>query len=114
MPTEIRIASYPFTEYGSIKGKLISLAADSKATNPNIPAEHFSAVVQLDSNTLVNKGTELPIKPGMCLTPSNRPTILSLKSDIAGLDPSLISEVTDIPGLIGSSFPLLTRVLLSS
>ena len=89
MHTEIRIASYPFTEYGSIKGKLISLAADSKATNPNTPAEHFSAVVQLDSNTLVNKGKVLPIKPGMSVTSliklGSRPAISLLSDRIAGL-----------------------------
>jgi HlyD family secretion protein len=89
MPTEIRIASYPFTEYGSIKGKLIRLAADSKATNPNVPAEHFPAVVELDSNTLVNKGKDLPIKPGMSVTSliklGSRPAISLLSDRIVGL-----------------------------
>jgi HlyD family secretion protein len=89
MPTEIRIASYPFTEYGSIKGKLISVAADSKATNPNVPAEHFPAVVQLDSSTLINKGKELPIKPGMAVTSliklGSRPAISLLSDRIVGL-----------------------------
>ena len=89
MPTEIRIASYPFTEYGSIKGTLIRLAADSKATNPNIPAEHFPAVVELDSNILVNKGKDLPIKPGMSVTSliklGSRPAISLLSDRIVGL-----------------------------
>lgn len=89
MPAEVRIASYPFTEYGSIKGKLIRIGADSKSTNPNINAEHFPAIIQIDSSSLRKKGKTLPLKSGMSVTTliklGSRPAISILSDKIMNL-----------------------------
>ena len=89
MPVEIRVSSYPFTEYGSIKGTLVQIGADSKSTNPNIPAEHFPAIVQLNSSNLTRNGETLPLKTGMSVTTliktGSRPAISLLSDKIVGL-----------------------------
>ena len=89
MPAEVRIASYPFTEYGSIKGKLIRIGADSKSTNPNVPAEHFPAIIQIDAASLNKNGEALPLKSGMSVTTliklGSRPAISLLSDKILNL-----------------------------
>ena len=89
MPVEIRVSSYPFTEYGSIKGTLVQIGADSKSTNPNIPAEHFTAIVQFNSSNLIRNGETLPLKTGMSVTTliktGSRPAISLLSDKIVGL-----------------------------
>ncbi len=89
MPAEVRIASYPFTEYGALKGTLIHVGADSKATNPNVPAEHFPAIIQLETSSLERKGRTLPLKTGMAVTSliklGSRPAISMLSDRIVSL-----------------------------
>ena len=89
MPAEVRIASYPFTEYGALKGSLIRVGADSKATNPNVPAEHFPAIIQLEASSLERKGRTLPLKTGMAVTSliklGSRPAISMLSDRIVSL-----------------------------
>ena len=89
MPVEVRIASYPFTEYGSVKGTLVQIGADSKSTNPSIPAEHFPAIVQLNDSSLSKDGETLPLKAGMSVTTliktGSRPAISLLSDKIVGL-----------------------------
>ncbi len=84
MPVELRIASYPFTEYGSIKGTLTQIGANSKSTNPNIQTEHFPATIELDRSSLSKNGETLPLKSGMSVSGliklGSRPAI-SLVSD---------------------------------
>ena len=84
MPVEVRIASYPFTEYGSIKGTLKQIGANSKSTNSNIPTEHFPATIELDGSSLSKNGEKLPLKSGMSVSGliklGSRPAI-SLVSD---------------------------------
>ncbi len=84
MPVEVRIASYPFTEYGSIKGTLKQIGANSKSTNPNIPTEHFPATIELEGSSLSKNGEKLPLKSGMSVSGliklGSRPAI-SLVSD---------------------------------
>lgn len=89
MPVEVRISSYPFTEYGSVKGTLVQIGADSKSTNPSIPAEHFPAIVQLNDSSLSKDGETLPLKAGMSVTTliktGSRPAISLLSDKIVGL-----------------------------
>lgn len=89
MPVQLRVASYPFTEYGSINGTLMSIGADSKQTNPNSPAEHFPAVVKIDVSSLERPGQSLPLKPGMSVTAlvklGSRPAISLLSDRIVSL-----------------------------
>ena len=89
MPVELRVASYPFTEYGSIKGTLTLIGADAKQTNPNSPAEHFPGVVKIDVSSLDRPGQSLPLKPGMSVTAlvklGSRPAISLLSDRIVSL-----------------------------
>jgi len=84
MPVEVRVNSFPFTEYGSIKGKLISVSEDSFPADATNPQQYFKATVSLASETLHHAGINYPLRAGMSVQglvqTGSRPAI-SLVSD---------------------------------
>jgi len=80
MPAEIRIDSYPFTEYGAIKGKLTSIGKYSIPPDQAFPFTRFPATVELASNVLeTKKGGTYSLRAGMSVSGliivSKRPVI---------------------------------------
>ncbi|MFN5117397.1 MAG: HlyD family efflux transporter periplasmic adaptor subunit [Cyanobacteriota bacterium] len=88
MPVEIRVTSFPFTDYGSIKGTLRRLGADAKEPDALNPQEHFTTMVSIDRSVLSRDGTTYPLRPGMAVTAliqlGSRP-VISLISDRFGM-----------------------------
>jgi hemolysin D len=68
MPVEVRVASFPFTEYGALKGTLVRLSADARPPDPSQPQESFEATVRLPVSTLQRDGTVYTLRPGMAVT----------------------------------------------
>lgn len=88
MPVEVRVASFPFTEYGSLKGKLIRLSADAQPADASHPQEYFQATVSLSSDSLKRNGSLYSLQPGMAVTAllqlGPRPVISLLGDRITG------------------------------
>lgn len=84
MPVEVRINSFPFTEYGSIKGSLTSISDDVFQPDPLNPQEYFKGKVQLNQSVLSHAGIDYQLRAGMSITGlvqvGSRPAI-SLISD---------------------------------
>jgi HlyD family secretion protein len=84
MPVEVRVNSFPFTEYGSIKGKLTRVSDDRFPADQETPQQYFKATVSLSSSSLHHAGTDYPLRAGMSITGlvqiGSRPAI-SLVSD---------------------------------
>ncbi|CAK6690913.1 HlyD family efflux transporter periplasmic adaptor subunit [Synechococcus sp. CBW1107] len=68
MPVDVRVNSFPFTEYGALEGKLASIGADSKEATQEVPMEHFIAVAKLDGDSLTKDGKTYNLRPGMAIT----------------------------------------------
>ena len=69
MPVEIRIDSYPFTEYGALKGRLTSIASYSLPPDQAFPFTRFTATVALMENSLkTKKGLTHPLRAGMSIS----------------------------------------------
>ncbi|MDI9406332.1 MAG: HlyD family efflux transporter periplasmic adaptor subunit [Chitinophagaceae bacterium] len=68
MLADVRVDSYPFTEYGSLTGKLTRIGVDSLPPDPANPMERFPASVSLDQEALVSKGRRLELRSGMAVT----------------------------------------------
>jgi HlyD family secretion protein len=87
MPVEVRVDSFPFTEYGALKGKVSSMAADVLTPDPEHPRPYFSVSVSLDSNQLKRNGITYPLISGMAVNAminlGKRP-VISLVSDRLG------------------------------
>jgi HlyD family secretion protein len=80
MPAEIRIDSFPFTEYGAIKGKVTSIGTYSLPPDQATPFTRFPANVELDNNILkTKKKGSFSLRAGMSVSAliivSKRPVI---------------------------------------
>ena len=64
---DVRINSFPFTEYGSVKGKLTRISADAKPADPQNPQDFFTAIVVLNSSQLTKDQKTYQLKPGMAV-----------------------------------------------
>ena len=67
---DISIDSYPASDFGVIKGKLVRIGSDALPPNPALQKGYrFPAVVKLDTQYLkLKNGKKLPLQVGMSLT----------------------------------------------
>lgn len=68
MPVEVRVTSFPFTDFGSLKGRLLRVGADVLPADPKNPQDYFPAVVQLDRSELEHRGRHYALRPGMAVS----------------------------------------------
>ena len=85
MPTEIRIDSYPFTEYGSLTGFISSISTFSLPPDQSFPYTRFTASVRLEQQSLLSKkGVAYALRPGMAISALiivNKRPVISLITD---------------------------------
>ncbi|NEP02437.1 MAG: HlyD family efflux transporter periplasmic adaptor subunit [Symploca sp. SIO2E9] len=68
---DVRIDSFPFSEFGDIKGELDSIGSDALPPQPdeNRPFYHFPAEIKLDKESLVvNENHSIPLQSGMSVS----------------------------------------------
>jgi len=68
MPVDVRITSLPFTDYGSLRGRLTRIGADALPADPRTSQEMFAAVVRLERSSLIRQGRIYPLRAGMAAT----------------------------------------------
>ena len=68
MPVDVRIESYNFSEFGDIKGTLVSVGDDALPPDEVYPYYRFPAKVELNRQTLNANGEKLPLQSGMSIT----------------------------------------------
>lgn len=87
MPVEVRVTSFPFTDYGALKGTIARIGADSQPPDQENPQESFPLLVKIQSSELSRKGRIYKLRPGMAVTAliqlGSRP-VISLISDRFG------------------------------
>jgi HlyD family secretion protein len=84
MPVDVRFESYNFSEFGDIKGTLISVGDDALPPDEIYPYYRFPAKVELNRQTLSANGRQLPLQSGMSVT-----------ANIKTRDRSILSIFTD-------------------
>ncbi|WP_320667960.1 HlyD family secretion protein [Prochlorococcus sp. MIT 1307] len=70
MPTEISVDSFPASDFGSLKGEVISIGSDALPVGQEREAKEyqFPAIIRLKSQQLnLKNGTALPLQTGMSL-----------------------------------------------
>lgn len=85
MVTDVKIESFPESEFGSIKGKLVAIGSDALAPTQERPFYAFPAKIQLDSQSLLTNGRKLPLQSGMsvnCNIKVRKRTVLSIFLDM--------------------------------
>ncbi|MEM6755020.1 MAG: HlyD family efflux transporter periplasmic adaptor subunit [Cyanobacteria bacterium P01_C01_bin.38] len=84
MPVDVRVESYNFSEFGDIKGTLVSIGDDALPPDEIYPYYRFPAKVELNRQTLNANGEKLPLQSGMSVVANIKTrdrTILSIFTD---------------------------------
>jgi len=84
LPAIVRIDTFPFREFGEIKGSLAYLAADALPPNEEYKYPRFPARIRLERQFLTHNGERLPLKSGMAATVNiqvRSRTLLSILTD---------------------------------
>jgi hemolysin D len=84
MPVDVRIDSFPFSEYGDVKGKIVEIGSDALPADQAHPFERFPAKIELEKQNLVIKGHPVTLQSGMSLSVNikvRERTVMSLVSD---------------------------------
>ncbi|AFZ44955.1 secretion protein HlyD family protein [Halothece sp. PCC 7418] len=68
MTVDVRIDSFPFSEYGDIEGEIISIGSDALPPDQTYDFFRFPAKIRLDSQTLNTNGREIPLQSGMSVS----------------------------------------------
>lgn len=87
MPVELRVVSFPFSDYGSLRGRLSRIGADALPQESQPAQEAYPATVQLELSHLERGGQRFPLRSGMAVTGliqlGSRP-LLALMNDRIG------------------------------
>ena len=84
MPVDVRLDSFPFSEFGDIKGKLIWIGSDALPPDQANPTYRFPAKVQIEKQAITIKGREIRLQSGMSLSANIKirdRTVISLFTD---------------------------------
>ncbi|NJL64056.1 MAG: HlyD family efflux transporter periplasmic adaptor subunit [Methylacidiphilales bacterium] len=81
---DVRIDSFPFQEYGDVKGELISIGSDALPPDQVYPYWRFPAKVRLDGQALVISNRQVSLQSGMSINANiklRKRTIMSIFTD---------------------------------
>ncbi len=85
MPVDVRVDSFPFSEYGDVKGKIISIGSDALPADQTHQYDRFPATIKLEKQNLVIKGNPVTLQSGMSLSVNikvRQRTVMSLMTDM--------------------------------
>ncbi|TBR56799.1 hemolysin D [Westiellopsis prolifica IICB1] len=68
MKVDVRIDSFPFSEYGDIKGEVISVGSDALPPNKTHPYYRFTAKIRLDRQSLNINNKNIFLQSGMSIS----------------------------------------------
>ena len=85
MRVDVRIDSFPFSEFGDVKGELVSIGSDALPPDQIHQYYRFPVKVKLDQQSLVVNGKKVPLQSGMSVSVNIRVrdrTVLSIFTDL--------------------------------
>jgi len=68
MNAEVRIDAYPFTQFGSIDGELITLGNETITPNEQYSTPHFPAYIRLKNQKITNNGKKIYLRSGQSVS----------------------------------------------
>jgi hemolysin D len=85
MTVDVRIDSFPKSEFGDIKGKLVWIGSDALPPDQIYPFYRFPAKVQLEQQSLLVNGRKIPLQSGMSIAANiklRERTVMSIFTDM--------------------------------
>ncbi|BAY24340.1 HlyD family secretion protein [Calothrix sp. NIES-2100] len=84
MPVDVRIDSFPYTEFSDIKGHLVRIGSDALPPDQTHPYYRFAAEIRLEKQALNVNGADVPLQSGMSLSANinvRKRTVMSIFTD---------------------------------
>jgi HlyD family secretion protein len=85
MDVDVRIDSFPFSEFGDVKGKLIWIGSDALPPDQIHPYYRFPAKIRLERQSLSINGRRVPLQSGMSVNANIKVrsrTVMSIFTDL--------------------------------
>ena len=85
MTVDVRIDSFPFSEFGDIKGKLVWIGSDALPPDQIYQYYRFPAKVRLEQQSLLINGRKVPLQSGMGVSTNvklRERTVMSIFTDM--------------------------------
>ena len=85
MDVDVRIDSFPFSEFGDVKGKLVSIGKDALPPDQINQYYRFPAKIRLDQQSLSIDGRTVQLQSGMSITANVRVrerSVMSIFTDL--------------------------------
>ena len=85
MDVDVRIDSFPFSEFGDVKGKLVSIGKDALPPDQINQYYRFPAKIRLERQSLSIDGRTVPLQSGMSITANVRVrerSVMSIFTDL--------------------------------
>ncbi|BAY26804.1 HlyD family secretion protein [Calothrix sp. NIES-2100] len=97
MKVDVRIDSFPFSEFGDIKGKVVEIGSDALPPDQTHQFYRFPARVSLDKQSLTIKGKTVNLQSGMSITANikvrEERTVMSLFTELFTKQVDSLKEV---------------------
>nr|ADO19060.1 secretion protein [Nostoc flagelliforme str. Sunitezuoqi] len=97
MKVDIRIDSFPYSEFGDIKGELAGIGSDALPPDQTHQFYRFPAKLHLDKQSLVIRGKSVPLQSGMSISANikvrEERTVLSLFTELFTKQIDTLKEV---------------------
>ena len=68
MPVDVRIDTFPFSEFGDIKGRIVHIGSDALPPDQVNPFYRFPVKVEMDRQFIRAGGRDIPLQTGMSIT----------------------------------------------
>lgn len=85
MQVDVRVDSFPFSEFGDVKGELVWIGSDALPPDDVYPFYRFPAKVQIQKQSLLINNREVPLQSGMSLSANikvRQRTVMSIFTDL--------------------------------
>lgn len=85
MKVDVRVDSFPYSEFGDLEGTLTSIGSDALPPDEIYPFYRFPAEIEIDQQTIRVKDREIPLQSGMSLSANikvRKRTVASIFTDL--------------------------------
>ncbi|MBD2519379.1 HlyD family efflux transporter periplasmic adaptor subunit [Nostoc sp. FACHB-973] len=97
MKVDVRIDSFPYSEFGDIKGEVLGIGSDALPPDQTHQFYRFPAKISLDKQSLVIKGKNVTLQSGMSISANikvrEERTVLSLFTELFTKQVDALKEV---------------------
>jgi hemolysin D len=91
MHADVRVDSFPFSEFGDIKGTVVSIGSDALPPDQVHQFYRFPAKIQMDQQVISVNGKEIPLQSGMSISAN----IITRKRNVLSIFTDLFSRKVD-------------------